>query len=113
MVSSRTPGRRIASPFPPPSGTDERSIDVAGEKWPRCRVFHVAKQGEAFLAVSRRFATTSCFANPFPVSRQHLYALYSVIRQNSKMTKLVAALLRVARVTAGLAESNGSLQPGL
>ena len=28
-------------------------------------------------------------------------------------TKLVAALLRVARVTAGLAESNGSLPPGL
>jgi len=27
--------------------------------------------------------------------------------------KLVAALLSVARVTAGLAESNGSLQPGL
>ena len=27
--------------------------------------------------------------------------------------KLAAALLRVARVTAGLAESNGSLQPGL
>jgi len=27
--------------------------------------------------------------------------------------KLVAALLRVARVNAGLAESNGSLQPGL
>ena len=27
--------------------------------------------------------------------------------------KLVAALLRVARVTAGLAESNGSLMPGL
>jgi len=27
--------------------------------------------------------------------------------------KLVAALLRVARVTAGLAESNGSLLPGL
>jgi len=28
-------------------------------------------------------------------------------------TKLVAALLRVARVTAGLGESNGSLPPGL
>jgi len=28
-------------------------------------------------------------------------------------TKLVAALLRVARVTAGLAESNGSLSHGL
>jgi len=27
--------------------------------------------------------------------------------------KLVAALLRVARVTAGLVESNGSLPPGL
>jgi len=27
--------------------------------------------------------------------------------------KLVAALLRAARVTAGLAESNGSLPPGL
>jgi len=27
--------------------------------------------------------------------------------------KLVAALLRVARVTAGLAESNGNLPPGL
>ena len=27
--------------------------------------------------------------------------------------KLVAALLKVARVTAGLAESNGSLPPGL
>ena len=27
--------------------------------------------------------------------------------------KLVAVLLRVARVTAGLAESNGSLPPGL
>jgi len=27
--------------------------------------------------------------------------------------KLVAALLRVARVTAGLAESDGSLPPGL
>ena len=28
-------------------------------------------------------------------------------------TKLVAVLLRVAEVTAGLAESNGSLPPGL
>ena len=30
-----------------------------------------------------------------------------------RAAKLVAALLRVARVTAGLAESNGSLPPGL
>jgi len=31
----------------------------------------------------------------------------------TKQQKLVAALLMVARVTAGLAESNGSLPPGL
>ena len=31
----------------------------------------------------------------------------------ASVTKLVAALLRVAGVTAGLAESNGSLPPGL
>ena len=33
------------------------------------RVFHVARQGEAFHALSRRFATTSDFVNPLPVSR--------------------------------------------
>ena len=31
----------------------------------------------------------------------------------AQAAKLVAALLRVAEVTAGLAESNGSLPPGL
>jgi len=31
----------------------------------------------------------------------------------TKAAKLVAALLRVAGVTAGLAESNGSIPPGL
>ena len=30
MVSSRIPGRKVASPFPPPLGADGRSIDVAG-----------------------------------------------------------------------------------
>jgi len=34
----------------------------------------------------------------------------SVLHQTAK---LVAALLRVARITAGLAESNGSVPPGL
>ena len=43
-------------------------------------VFHVARQGEAFHALSRRFATTSGFVNPLPVSRRHLYALYFLIR---------------------------------
>ena len=42
--------------------------------------------------------------------RQTVYTHCASIHQAAK---LVAALLRVARVTAGLAESNGSLPPGL
>ena len=42
--------------------------------------------------------------------RQTVHAHRASIHQAAK---LVAALLRVARVTAGLAESNGSLPPGL
>ena len=64
-VSPRTPGRRIAH-------------DVA-DGWARNgrdgRVFHVARQGEAFHSLSRHFATTSSFANPLPVSRRHLYGI--------------------------------------
>ena len=44
------------------------------------RVFHVARQGKAYHALSRRFATTSGFVNPLSVSRRHLYALYFLIR---------------------------------
>ena len=42
--------------------------------------------------------------------RQTVHTHCASVRQAAK---LVAALLRVARVTAGLAESNGSLPPGL
>jgi len=42
--------------------------------------------------------------------RQTVHTHRASVRQAAK---LVAALLRVARVTAGLAESNGSLSPGL
>ena len=42
--------------------------------------------------------------------RQTVYAHGASVHQAAK---LVAALLRVARVTAGLAEINGSLPPGL
>ena len=42
--------------------------------------------------------------------RQTVYTHCSSVH---RAAKLVAALLRVARVTAGLAESNGSLPPGL
>jgi len=40
---------------------------------------------------------------------QTVYTHRASVHQTAK---LVAALLRVARVTAGLAESNGSLPPG-
>ena len=42
--------------------------------------------------------------------RQTVHAHCASVHQGAK---LVAALLRVAGVTAGLAESNGSLPPGL
>ena len=42
--------------------------------------------------------------------RQTVYTHCASVHQAAK---LVAALLRVAGVTAGLAESNGSLPPGL
>jgi len=42
--------------------------------------------------------------------RQTVHTYCASVHQAAK---LVAALLRVARVTAGLAESNGSLPPGL
>jgi len=41
--------------------------------------------------------------------RQTVHTNHASVHQAAK---LVAALLRVAGVTAGLAESNGSLQPG-
>ena len=39
--------------------------------------------------------------------------VYTYCASVHQAAKLVAALLRVARVTAGLAESNDSLPPGL
>jgi len=42
--------------------------------------------------------------------RQTVHTRCASVHQTAK---LVAALLRVAAVTAGLAESNGSLPPGL
>jgi len=42
--------------------------------------------------------------------RQTVHTRRAFVHQAAK---LVTALLRVARVTAGLAESNGSLPPGL
>ena len=81
-VSPMSAGRRIASPFPPSVG---RRLTIGRRRGRMARnsrdgrVFHVARQGEAFHALSRRFATISGFANPLPVSRRHLYALYFLI----------------------------------
>jgi len=54
-----------------------------------------------------QIAVTTLLGNSL---RQAVHTLRASVHQ---ATKLVAALLRVARVTAGLAESNSSLPPGL
>ena len=54
-----------------------------------------------------KIAGATLLSNSF---RQTVYTHCTSVHQAAK---LVAALLRVARVTAGLAKSNGSLPPGL
>ena len=54
-----------------------------------------------------QIAATTLSGNSF---RQTVHTHRACVHQTAK---LVAALLRVARVTASLAESNGSLPPGL
>ena len=49
-------------------------------------------------------------SQPRQCLRQTVHTRRACVQQ---ATKLIAALLRVAGVTAGLAESNGSLPPGL
>ena len=79
-VSPRTLGRRMASPFPPPIQR-RRRMGAKRPGWPGvpCR-----RQGEVFHALFRRFATTSGFANPLPVSRRHLYAVSFLIIRDLK-----------------------------
>ena len=59
-------------------------------------------EGPGFKAHSRRVSGNSL--------RQTVHTHCASVHQAAK---LVAALIRVARVTAGLTESNGSLPPGL
>jgi len=59
-------------------------------------------EGPVFKSQPRRCRVT--------VYRQTVHTHRASVHQAAK---LVAALLRVTRVTAGLAESNGSLPPGL
>jgi len=77
----------------------------AQKGWLGSRVVSVldsGAEGSGFKSLSRRCRVTV------------LGKLFtSIVPLFTKQQKLVAALLKVAGVTAGLAESNGSLQPGL
>ena len=75
--SAHDAGPENRQPFP---SLHRAAIDGWARNSRDGRVFHVARQGEAYHALSRRFATTSGFVNPLPVSRRHLYALYFLIR---------------------------------
>jgi len=65
------------------------------------RVLDSGAEGLGFKSQSRRCPITV------------LGKLFTHRASVHQAAKLIAALLRVARVTAGLAESNGSLPPGL
>jgi len=69
--------------------------------WPRSRVVSVLDSGTEGPGLK---------SQPSNSLEQTVHTHRASVYQAAK---LVAALLRVARVTAGLAESNGSLPPGL
>jgi len=73
--------------------------------WLGSRVVSVLDSGAEGPGVQISAATLS--GNSF---RQTVHTHHASVHQAAK---LVAAILRVARVTAHLAESNGSLPPGL
>ena len=55
-----------------------------GAKQPRWPCLPRREAREGLSRPSRRFATTSGFVNPLPVSRRHLYALYFLNIRNFK-----------------------------
>jgi len=64
-------------------------------------------EGREFKLQSRRCRVT---VSGTPIVHTHVHTHRASVHQAAK---LVADLLRVVVVTAGLAESNGSLPPGL
>jgi len=78
------------------------SVDL---RWLGSRVVSVLDSGAEGPRVQIAVATLS--GNSL---RQTVHTHRASVHQ---ATKLLAALLRIARVSAGLAESNGSLPPGL
>jgi len=65
-------------------------------------MLNLGAEGPGFKLQSRRYRVTVLGK-----------LLTPIVPLFTKQQKLVAALLSVARATAGLAESNGSLSPGL
>ena len=88
-------------------------MDAAVRRVLWCLVLQTAKRGDLVVtidSVSRarvQIAAATLSGNSL---RQTVYTHRASVHQAAKF---VAALLRVAGVTAGLVESNGSLPPGL
>ena len=83
----------------------DRSVLLLAHRWLSSRVVSVLDSGAEGARVQIAVATLSVNS-----LRQTVHTHRASVHQAAK---LVAALLRVAGVTACLAESNGSLPPGL
>ena len=79
-------------------------VDLLGSGWLGSRVVSVLDSGAVGPV---QIAVATLLGNSL---RQTVHTHCAFVHQAAK---LVAALSRVARLTAGLAESNGSLPPGL
>jgi len=97
--------RRAAGGISSPPGRYFVSKRNRETGWLGSRVVSVLDSGAEGLCSNRSRVTLSVNS-----LRQTVHTHRASVHQAAK---LVAALLTVARVTAGLAESNGSLPPGL
>jgi len=80
---------------------------MTGHGWLGSRVVSVLNSTVRRKRVCVQVAASTLSGNSL---RQTVHTLRSSVHQAAK---LVAVLLRVARVTSGMADSNGSLPPGL
>ena len=82
-------------------------IIIAHDGWLSSRVVSVLDSGTEGLGSKVQITAATLLGNSL---RQTVHTHHTSVHQAAK---LVADLFRVARVTAGLAESNGSLPSGL
>jgi len=94
MMKVRTATRRSVVEYGPPLYVDY----IAVAEWLAVSMLDSGAEGPGFKSQPRL-----CLR---PIVHTHRASVYQA-------AKLVAALLRIAGITAGLAESNGSLPPGL